>query len=150
MKVDMFLFSNPCQMMMPGNLWSNRQINNVAVTHVTPWRRHSRAMILEGMPRFSPSFIKTLKTKSLQIGCFSEVWRNALVKPFLKKLGLELVFPGFRPVSNSSFISKLTVNASVNPFSDRTNKVWPLPTGQSAYRPSIAQKQHFWWYNLIF
>ena len=62
----------------------------------------------------------------------------ALVKPLLKKLGLELVFPSFRPVSNLPFISKLTEKASVNQLtelSDHMNKVRPLPSGQSAYRP---------------
>ena len=75
-----------------------------------------------------------LVNKSLQIGYFPEEWKNALVKPLLKKLGLELIFPSFRPVSNLPFISKLTEKASVNQLSDHTNKVRPLPWGQSAYR----------------
>ena len=77
-----------------------------------------------------------LVNKSLQIGYFPEEWKNAAVKPLLKKLGLELVFPSFRPVSNLPFISKLTEKASVNQLSDHMNKVRPLPSGQSAYRPS--------------
>ena len=60
---------------------------------------------------------------------------NALVKPLLKKLGQELVLPSFRPVSNLPFISKLTEKASVNQLSGHMNKVWPLPSGQSTYRP---------------
>ena len=76
-----------------------------------------------------------LVNKSLQIGYFPEEWKNALVNPNLKKLGLELVFPSFRPVSNLPFISKLTEKASVNQVSDHMNKVQPLPSGQSAYRP---------------
>ena len=60
---------------------------------------------------------------------------NALVKPLLNKLGLELVFPSFRPVSNLPFISKLTEKVSVNQLSDHMNKVQPLPSGQSAYKP---------------
>ena len=77
-----------------------------------------------------------LVNKSLQIGYFPEEWKNAAVKPLLKKLGLELVFLSFRPVSNLPFISKLTEKASVNQLSDHMNKVRPLPSGQSAYRPS--------------
>ena len=76
-----------------------------------------------------------LVNKSLQIGYFPEEWKNALVKPLLKKLGLELVFPSFRPVSNLPFISKLTEKASVNQLSGHMNKVRSLPSGQSAYRP---------------
>ena len=52
-----------------------------------------------------------------------------------QKLGLELVFPSFRPVRNLPFISKLTEKASVNQLSDHMNKVRPLSSGQSAYRP---------------
>ena len=52
-----------------------------------------------------------LVNKSLQIGFFPEEWKNAVVKPLLKKLGLELVFPSFRPVSNLPLISKLTEKA---------------------------------------
>ena len=76
-----------------------------------------------------------LVNKSLQIGYFPEEWKNALVKPLLKKLGLELVFPSFRPVSNMPFISKLTEKASVNQLSGHMDKVRSLPSGQSAYRP---------------
>ena len=76
-----------------------------------------------------------LVNKSLQIGYFPEEWKNALVKPLLKKLGLELVFPSFRPVSNLPFISKLAEKASVNQLSGHMNKVRSLPSGQSAYRP---------------
>ena len=76
-----------------------------------------------------------LVNKSLQIGYFPEEWKNALVKPLLKKLGLELVFPSFRPVSNLPFISKLTEKASVNQLSGHMNKVRSLPSDQSAFRP---------------
>ena len=87
------------------------------------------------MPRFSAPVLTLLVNKSLQIGYFPEEWKNALVKPLLKKLGLELVFPSFRPVSNLPFIPKLTEKASVYQLSDHMNKVRPLPSGQSAYRP---------------
>ena len=60
---------------------------------------------------------------------------NVLVKPLLKKLGIELVLTSFRSVSNLPFISKLTEKASVNQLSDNMNKGRPLPSGQSAYRP---------------
>ena len=63
-----------------------------------------------------------LVNKSLQIRYFPE-WKNALVKPLLKKLGLELDFPSFRPVRNLPFISKLTEKASVNQLSDHMEYV---------------------------
>ena len=46
----------------------------------------------------------------------------------------------FRGIRNRTIrgfycISKLTEKASVNQLSDHMNNVWPLPSGQSAYRP---------------
>ena len=72
-----------------------------------------------------------LVNKSFQIGYFPEEWKNALIKPLLKKL----VFQSFRPVSNLPVISKLSEKASVNQLGDHMNQVRPLPLGQSAYRP---------------
>ena len=48
---------------------------------------------------------------SLQSGTFADQWKCALVHPLLKKLGLDLVFQSFRPVSNLQYISKLTEKA---------------------------------------
>ena len=92
-------------------------------------------MALEGMPRFSASRINTFSKQIPSNWLLPWSVENALVKPLLKKLGLELVFPSFRPVSNLPFISKLTEKASVNQLNDHMNKVRPLPSGQSAYRP---------------
>ena len=87
-------------------------------------------MALEAMPRLSA--LKLLVTSNR---IFPRRVENALVKPLQKTLGLELVFPSFRPVSNLPFISKLTEKAPVNPLSDHMNKVRSLPSSQSAYRP---------------
>ena len=55
---------------------------------------------------------------------------RCFVKPLLKKkLGIELIFLSFRPVSNVLFISKLTKKALVNQLSDHINKVRPLSSG---------------------
>ena len=51
---------------------------------------------------------------SLISGQFSEEWKSALINPVLKKLGLELMFPNYRPVSNLQYISKLTEKAVFN------------------------------------
>ena len=48
---------------------------------------------------------------SLQSGCFPLSWKEALVHPLLKKIGLEGTFMNFRPVSNLPFISKLAERA---------------------------------------
>ena len=87
------------------------------------------------MPRFSASRTDTFSKQIPSNGILPWRVENALVKPLLKKLGLELVFPSFRPVNNLPFISKLTEKASINQLSDHMNKVRPLPSGQSVYRP---------------
>ena len=52
---------------------------------------------------------------SLTSGQFEEeIWKCALISPLLKKLGLDLLFPNYRPVSNLQYISKLTEKAVFN------------------------------------
>ncbi len=48
---------------------------------------------------------------SLSTGEFPSAYKLALITPLIKKLGLLLVFPSFRPVSNLMFLSKLTERA---------------------------------------
>ena len=48
---------------------------------------------------------------SLVNGYFPQVWKEALVKPLLKKAGLAADFSNLRPISNLKFISKLTERA---------------------------------------
>ena len=47
---------------------------------------------------------------SLEQGEFSTKWKVAVVRPLLKKLGLELINPDYRSVSNLPFISKVVEN----------------------------------------
>ena len=45
---------------------------------------------------------------SLQTGEFPTEWKLALIKPLLKKPGLATTLKNYRPISNLSFISKIT------------------------------------------
>ena len=45
---------------------------------------------------------------SLQTGVFPTEWKLAFVKPLIKKLGLATTLKNYRPVSNLSFISKIS------------------------------------------
>ena len=51
--------------------------------------------------------ITKLINLSLELGCFPLLWKRALVKPLLKKDGLDPIFKNFRPVSNLAYASKL-------------------------------------------
>ena len=55
---------------------------------------------------------------SLESGVFADNWKCALVKPLLKKPGLDLVFKNYRPVSNLQYISKPTERAVFNQVHD--------------------------------
>jgi len=82
---------------------------------------------------FSP-FISLLINKSLTTGCFPAAFKEALVRPLLKKVGLGAGDQkSFRPVSNLSFLSKLlerVVQARLQAFLE-SNRL--MPKTQSAY-----------------
>ena len=71
---------------------------------------------------------------SLESGMFPDAWKNALVHPLLKKVGLDLLFKNYRPISNLQYVSKLTEKAVSNQTHTHmmVNSVYfPL---QSSYR----------------
>ena len=53
---------------------------------------------------------------SFDTGRFADSWKEALVLPSLKKPGLDFAFKNFRPVSNLSYISKLSERAGAEQF----------------------------------
>ncbi len=60
--------------------------------------------------------ITRIMNKSLQEGVFPSQFLSAIVLPLLKKLGLELIFPSYRPVSNLVFLSKLDERCVADQF----------------------------------
>ena len=71
---------------------------------------------------------------SLQRGSVGGQWKCALVHPLLKKLGLDLVFQSFRPVSNLQYISKLAVKAVFSQTHEHMVVNEICPDLQSSYR----------------
>ena len=57
------------------------------------------------LPRVIPLITKIVNI-SLDNGDFSSKWKMAVVRPLIKKVGLQLIKSNFRPVSNLAFISK--------------------------------------------
>ena len=79
--------------------------------------------------------ITSIMNVSLEQGVFPDSWKIAIIRPLLKKLGLELITSNYRPVSNLPFLSKVLekiVLARYNNHCDRHNLI---PSFQSAYRP---------------
>ncbi len=71
---------------------------------------------------------------SLETGTVPESWKLALVIPLIKQLGLQLVLPNYRPVSNLPFIAKITERAVIDQEKSHMELNCPLPDCASAYR----------------
>ena len=71
---------------------------------------------------------------SLQQGQVPDSWKAALIRPLLKKLGLELVYKNFRPVSNLPIVSKSAEKAVVGQLFRHCSDNAPLPVHQSSCR----------------
>jgi len=90
-------------------------------------------------------FIALLSNKSLTTGCLPSEFKQAVVRPLLKKSGLDSsLLKNYRPVSTLSFLSKLlerVVQSRLQTYLDSNDM---MPKTQSAYTvPSTAQKRHF-------
>jgi hypothetical protein len=71
---------------------------------------------------------------SLEIGEMPSDLKHAVIKPHLKKQGLELTMKNYRPVSNLTFLSKLIESAIISQFTEHlvSNKL--ADDKQSAYK----------------
>lgn len=91
------------------------------------------SMVISCLDVLLPVLTKIINL-SLQSGMFADDWKCALVYPLLKKLGLELLFKNYRPVSNLQYVSKLTERAVFNQTHDHMVINDMYPTLQSSYR----------------
>ena len=82
--------------------------------------------------------ITNIVNLSLKSGIFATEWKTAVIRPLLKKKGLDVILKNYRPVSNLSFISKLVEKCALNQFMRylEINKL--LPDYQSAYRRGFS------------
>ena len=80
-----------------------------------------------------PSIMKIVNL-TLEMGKFTYQWKVAIVRPLLKKVGLDLVKKNYRPVSNLSFLSKVIEKAMLKQFNEHCDSYGLLPDYQSAYR----------------
>ena len=80
-----------------------------------------------------PIFTKLINL-SLGNGQFPSSWKVALVRPLLKKPGLELSPNNLRPVNNLQYISKLVEGAATQQIQQHLSQNLLLPSLQSAYR----------------
>ena len=64
-------------------------------------------LVVECMDVLLP-VIKQMINQSLETASFPDSWKEAIVNPLLKRHGLDLLYKNYRPVSNLSYVSKLT------------------------------------------
>ena len=89
------------------------------------------------LPHIIDTLVKIINT-SLGQGVFARKWKIAIVRPLLKKLGLDLTFKNYRPVSNLCFLSKVLEKCALKQLDEHCKKYAPLPDYQSAYRQSYS------------
>ena len=75
-----------------------------------------------------------ITNRSLELGEFADKWKEAIVKPLIKKKQLGTANSNYRPVSNLSFISKIVEKVTLDQFNSHCDQHSLLPEYQSAYR----------------
>ena len=78
--------------------------------------------------------ITHITNSPLDTSSFCEEWKEAIVKPLVKKPSEGLVKRNYRPVSNLGFISKVVEKVTLGQFMKHCNQNSLLPEYQSAYR----------------
>ena len=84
--------------------------------------------------------ITCIVNASLSSACFCEEWKTSLVRPLLKKKGLDLLEKNYQPVSNLPFLSKLVERATLAQFDQHYREHQLLPDFQLAYRKGYSTK----------
>ena len=80
-------------------------------------------------------FVALLFNRLLVTGCFPSDFKWAVVRPLLKKSGLDASKRNnYRPVSNLSFLSKLLERVVQNRLQEFLDRNGLMPSTQSAYR----------------
>ena len=85
------------------------------------------------MPVAAP-LIVDIVNMSLGSGVFPMEYKEALVRPLLKKAGLPLIDKNYRPVSNLAFIGKLIERVVADQLNDHISKFNLMEPNQLAYR----------------
>ena len=90
-------------------------------------------LLKEILPSILPLVMRLVNT-SLKEGLFVETWKLAIVRPLLKKIGLDLIDKNYRPASNLPFLSKVLEKAALDQFIAHCDNHSLLSDYQSAYR----------------
>ena len=94
-------------------------------------------LLKEILPQVIKPITKIINT-SLKLGVFASQWKVAIVKPLLKKMGVELMTSNYCLLSNLPFLSKVLERYVVNQFTAHCDANNLLPGYQSAYRRNYS------------
>ena len=78
--------------------------------------------------------IVTIINKSLSSGIFPESLKQAVITPILKSKDKDLCYNNFRPISNTSFLSKLIEKVALSQFIPHLNHTQKFALKNSAYK----------------
>ena len=78
--------------------------------------------------------ITQLLNLSLLEGHVTALWKNAVVKPMLKKFGIDPVLKNYGPVSNFPFVAKIAEKAVIDQLMEYCTTNHLLPDNQSSSR----------------
>ena len=93
------------------------------------------SLFVECLEQLLPA-VTAVINQSLHTGVFPSVFKEAIIKPLLKKPSLDPnSLKNYRPISNLSFLSKVTEKIILSQLSAYLNANNFFPTSQSAYRP---------------
>ena len=94
------------------------------------------SLLKEALELLLPTLTK-LVNLSLAEGVFSEEWKIALMKPLLKKVGIDVINTLYHPVLNLQFLSKVVERSVLLRFNKHCNENNLMPDYQSAYRANF-------------
>ena len=93
------------------------------------------SLFVECLDRLLPA-VTAIINKSLKTGVFPSIFKEAIAIPLLKKTSLDPNnLKSYRPISNLSFLSKVTEKIVLFQLSTYLNANKLFPISQSAYRP---------------
>ena len=90
-------------------------------------------IVKECIDEYLPIITEIINT-SLTLGIMPRQLKHAIIKPLLKKQGLDTIMKNYRPVSNLKFLSKIVESAIIKQFTLHLNVNNLQDPNQSAYK----------------
>ena len=82
--------------------------------------------------------ITAIVNESLRKGVVASKWKTSIIKPLLKKVGLDPIMKNYRPISNLPFMLKLVEKCMLAQFNKHCEDNLLMPDYQSAYRSNYS------------